>query len=166
MREERILEGLGEERETLIHVLNSMVRSGIRRDAESRVLTQERIEALNQKCDTIDVERSRRGVLETRQFLLRGSTRELILIRNQDASDPAPYDDSQDSQTEDGSADDYEFDFDNETQEILGDNPQDDYERESDASSTDSGVFLPSDDGHRQYPYDRVRYKRHMANLE
>jgi hypothetical protein len=58
--EERILESLGEERETLIHVLNSVVRSGIRRDVESRVLFQERIEALNQKCDTINVERSRR----------------------------------------------------------------------------------------------------------
>lgn len=66
--EERILESLGEERETLIHVLNSVVRSGIRRDVESRVLFQERIEALNQKCDTINVERSRRGVLETWQY--------------------------------------------------------------------------------------------------
>lgn len=156
--EERILESLREERETLIHVLNSVVRSGIRRDVESRVLLQERIEALNQKCDTINVERSRRGALETRQFPLCGSTRELILIRNHDASDLAPYDGFQGSQTEDGSADDYEFDFDNEPQGIFGDNPKDDYEGESDASSPDSGVFLPSNDGHGQYPYDRMRY--------
>jgi hypothetical protein len=164
--EERILESLGEERETLIHVLNSMVRSGIRRDAEPRVLLQEHIETLNQKRDTINVERTRRGVLDTRQFPLRGSTRELILIRNQDASDLAPYEDFQGSQTEDGSADDYEFDFGNEPQEMFGDNPQDDYEGESDASSPDSGVFLPSDDRHGQYPYKRMRYERHMANLE
>jgi hypothetical protein len=62
VREEITTEDLRVQLEPLIDVLNSMMRSGVRRQKESHVLLQARIEALYEQFDTINVDRASRRV--------------------------------------------------------------------------------------------------------
>ena len=176
-QEERSFEDLRGQLEPLTRAYNSMRRLGVRRDEESRSLLQERIESLYQQLDTINVYRATRGVPVTWHFPLHGSTRELILIRDQDNSGLSDYDDSYMSQAEDGSEDGDQGESANGSHDDSEDgdapnpenNTQDDSEDNSEDNSEDSsagsnGSFM-SDGSYREYLIESEQNRLRLAQL-
>jgi hypothetical protein len=164
--EEGIIEDIVEQLEPLIHDLNSMMRSGVRRNEQSRVLLQERIDALYERCDIINVDRASRGVPVTRRFQVGRSIRELILIPDQDNLDLPRYGDFDSTQAEDGYQNDSEVGYQGNYQD---DGFQGDYQGDSEDNFEDfsagSGASLDSDDSYRQYLDERVFCRMYEARL-
>ena len=141
-REEQTIEDIVWQLEPLTNDLNSRRRSEVRNDGESRSLLRERIDRLYQRLDAINIDRAARGVPVRCQFPLHGSTRELVLIRDQDNSGLPFYDDSDSSQADHDSESDDEDESVNE--------PDDVYDGDAEDSTTGPDVSYGNDDSYRE----------------